>query len=219
MARIAKKSGAYHHGDLRRVLLDTATRVVEKEGLGALSLHALARKAGVSSGAPYHHFESREQLLAAIALEGYERLADEMKRGAEEAEGGAARGGETAGEAHLRGLGHGYVRFALTHRGHFRVMFRPELKRQLRKDTGLPIDEPFAMLKRAIARCQDEGTLPAGDPRPLVLLAWSAVHGASVLWIDGPLADEALVSGDDALGPAVADTLVGLLRGARRGRR
>ena len=216
MARIAKKSGTYHHGDLRRVLLDTAARVVEKEGIAALSLHALARKAGVSSGAPYHHFASREELLGAIALEGYQLLTAAMKRGAAEAEARAPRGDETAALARLRGIGHGYVRFALSHQGHFRIMFRPELKAHLGKQDAATVGEALAMLHAAIARCQEEGTIPQGDPRPLVLLAWSAVHGASVLWIDGPLSNDALVESADALGPAVSDTLVGLLR-ARSG--
>jgi AcrR family transcriptional regulator len=214
MARIAKKAGAYHHGDLRRVLLDAAVRVVDKEGIGALSLHALARKAGVSSGAPYHHFESREQLLAAIAVEGFELLAAAMKRGAEEAGARAGQDEETPGEAYLRGLGHGYVRFALAHRGHFRIMFRPELRAQLGKREP-DVDEAFAMLTSAVVRCQEEGTIPPGDPRPLVLLAWASVHGASVLWIDGTLSTDELVADADALGPAIADTLVGLLRRGR----
>ena len=94
-------------------------------------------------------------------------------------------------------------------------MFRPELKvhlRNLRSDAHPAVDEAFAMLGLAIARCQEEGTAPAGDPKPLVLLAWSSVHGASVLWIDGPLREEGLVADDEALGPAIADTLTGLLR-------
>lgn len=215
MPRIAKKSGAYHHGDLRRVLLDAAIKVVEKEGVAALSLHALARKAGVSSGAPYHHFESREQLLAAIALEGFTRLADEMRRGAEEAE-AARRADESAADARLRGLGHGYVRFALAHRGHFRIMFRPELKAHVKPEQQGAIDESFEMLGAAIARCQEEESIPAGDPRPLVLVAWAAAHGASVLWIDGPLREEGLVADEDALGRTVADTLLSLYRRAAR---
>ncbi len=212
MGRIAKKSGAYHHGDLRRVLLGAAVRVVEKEGVAALSLHALSQKAGVSSGAPYHHFESREQLLAAIAVEGYELLATAMKLGADEAE-ASPRAGETTAEAHLRGLGHGYVRFALEHPGHFRVMFRPELKAQLSVEQHTAGRESFEMLGRAIAQCQEERTIPSGDPNRLVLLAWSAVHGASVLWIDGPLSEEQLVPGGAAeLGAAIADTLAAVLR-------
>ncbi len=210
MPRIAKKSGTYHHGDLRRVLLDAAVRTVEKEGVGALSLHAIARKAGVSSGAPYHHFESREQLLAAVAIEGFGLLAETMKRCAEEAEAKLLQS-ETPALAHLRGLGCGYVRFALAHRGHFRIMFRSELKAQLRKSKHPVVDEAFGMLEQAIERGQLEGRIAAGDPRPLVLLAWSAVHGASVLWIDGPLSAEGLVKDADALGPLVSDTLASLL--------
>src|SRR5262245_16908342 len=125
MARIGKKAGTYHHGDLRRALLDTAVKVVEKDGVSALTLQTLARRAGVSSGAPYHHFESREQLLAAIAQDGLLLLVQEMKRASADA--------PDAG-AHLAGLGRGYMRFALAHRGHFRVIFRPELREQLGKN-------------------------------------------------------------------------------------
>ncbi len=67
------------------MLLETAVRVIDADGLAALSLHALATRAGVSSGAPYHHFESREQLLVAIADQGFELLTSEMKRAAENA--------------------------------------------------------------------------------------------------------------------------------------
>jgi AcrR family transcriptional regulator len=212
MPRIAKKSGSYHHGDLRRVLLDAAVRVVEKEGVAGLSLHALAQKAGVSSGAPYHHFESREQLLLAIAVDGFRLLAAALKGGAAEAE-AAPRCAERPSAAHLRGLGLGYVRFALAHPGHFRIMFRPELKAQLRKAEDPVVDEAFEMLESAITRCQADSLLPVGDPRPLVLLAWSTVHGASVLWVDGPLSGEGLVKDAESLATVVSDTLTTLLFG------
>jgi AcrR family transcriptional regulator len=203
VARITKKKGTYHHGDLRRVLVDTAVRVVEKEGVSALSLQSIAKRAGVSSAAPYHHFASREQLLAAIAGEGFELLTAEMKHAADEAGDGA--------KAHLEGLGRGYVRFALAHRGHFRVMFRPELKVQLSAEQGQASSDSFAMLQRAIERCQNEGLAPKGDPNPLVLLAWSAVHGASVLWIDGSLDHAQLVKDGEALATTIAATVVQLL--------
>jgi AcrR family transcriptional regulator len=203
MARIAKKPGAYHH--------DAALHVVEKEGVAALSLHALARKAGVSSGAPYHHFESREELLAAIAVEGFERLTLAMKQGATDAAARAHKA-ETPAEAELRGLGHGYMRFALSHRGHFRIMFRPELKGSLPKDKQAVARESFDLLRAGIDRCQREGTLAEGDPKALVLLAWSAVHGAAVLWNDGALSREGLLADGDALGALVSDTLLMALR-------
>ena len=136
-----------------------------------------------------------------------------MKLGADEAEASAARRKETVGEARLRGIGHGYVRFALADPGHFRVMFRPELKRQLNAGESVTIVEAFDILQRAVARCQEEGTIPAGDPRRIVLLAWASVHGASALWLDGPLPEEGLVDDARALETAVADTLMELLRG------
>lgn len=203
MARITKKTGTYHHGDLRRALLETAVKVVEKEGVAALSLQALSRRAGVSSGAPYHHFASREQLLAAIAAEGFELLIAEMQREADAAGPGA--------RAQLEGLGRGYVRCALAHRGHFRVMFRPELRFQLNEEQGKVAGEAYMLLHRAIERCQAEGIAPPGDPARLILLAWSAVHGASVLWIDGSLDARTLVKDEEALVTMASGTVVELL--------
>lgn len=206
MARIAKKSGTYHHGDLRRVLLETAVRVIDADGLAALSLHALATRAGVSSGAPYHHFESREQLLVAIADQGFELLTSEMRRAADEAKGDAA--------ANLRALGLGYIRFALAHRGHFRVMFRPELQASLSPSTT-PSGGAFTMLREAVLRCQSEGLAPSGDPMPLVLVAWSCVHGASSLWIDGSLGNKRLVESEEQLATMISSTIVQLFVGRR----
>ena len=71
--RVKKKAG-YHHGDLRQTLIDVSVDVIARQGLDALSLRALATRAGVSSGAPYHHFADRGQLLAAIAQDGFGRL-------------------------------------------------------------------------------------------------------------------------------------------------
>lgn len=207
MARIAKKSGAYHHGDLRRVLLETAVRVVEHEGLSALSLQALSKRAGVSSGAPYHHFESREQLLTAIAEQGFDLLSAEMKRCA------ALAGKDAASE--LRGLGEGYMRFALAHRGHFRVMFRPELQEHLSDPCEVPGEDSFEMLRACVQRCQSEGLARAGDPMPLVLVAWAGVHGASTLWIDGSLGSKRMVPTEDVLIDMVARTLVDLITAPR----
>jgi AcrR family transcriptional regulator len=204
VARIAKKSGTYHHGDLRRVLLETAVRVIDADGLAALSLHALAQRAGVSSGAPYHHFESREQLLVAIADHGFELLAAEMKRAADEAPDEAA--------AKLYALGLGYIRFALAHRGHFRVMFRPELQSNLAPPSA-PGGGAFTMLQDAVVRCQKEGLAPEVDPTSLILVAWSCVHGACALWIDGSLGNKRLVESEEKLATMISGTIVRLFAG------
>lgn len=205
---IKKRAGAYHHGNLRSALLGAAVKVVEQDGVSALTLRTLASRAGVSSGAPYHHFESREQLLAAIAAEGLAGLVSEMRR---------CNAAVTDPDAKLEALGRGYVRYALAHRGHFRVMFRPELRGLLGKEINKVLGEGLVLLREAIVNCQSAGFAPAGDTNGLVLLAWAAVHGACQLWIDGPLAHEGLVADEEALGSTVAGTLVNLMtnNGAR----
>jgi AcrR family transcriptional regulator len=206
MPRISKKSGAYHHGDLRRVLLEAAVKVIDAEGLSALSLQALARRAGVSSGAPYHHFENREQLLAAIASQGFELLSAAMQKATSEAAGDAA--------AQLCALGLGYIRFALAHPGHFRVMFRAELHAHRAPEPAG--EDGFEMLRRAVVRCQTDGLAPAGDPTPLILAAWTCVHGASSLWIDGSLRNQAIAGDPEAFANLISGTITGLIAGQSR---
>src|SRR5678816_810946 len=76
-------SRPYHHGDLRRALVDAARRVLEAEGPSALSLRAVAREAGVSPAAPYHHFKDKAELLDAVAQQGWDILQDRMKEAKE----------------------------------------------------------------------------------------------------------------------------------------
>ncbi|HEY0464201.1 MAG TPA: TetR/AcrR family transcriptional regulator [Polyangiaceae bacterium] len=208
MTRIAKKAGAYHHGNLRSVLLETAARVIEKDGVAAVSLHALTRRAGVSSGAAYHHFASREQLLAAVAAEGSALLVTEMRR--------VVDGLEQDPLAYLEGLGRAYVQFAVAHRGHFRVMFRSELRAHLTKAERATADEELSLLQQAIIRCQQAGLIARGNVASLALLAWSTVHGASELWIEGSLGDKGLVPDEQALATTIAASFVRLLTGQLR---
>lgn len=208
MPRIAKKAGAYHHGNLRSVLLETAARVIEKEGVAAVSLHALTRRAGVSPGAAYHHFASREQLLAALSAEGSALLVTEMRR--------VVEGLEQDPLAYLEGLGRAYVQFAVAHRGHFRVMFRSELRVHLTKDERATADEALGLLQQAIRRCEQAGFIAPGDVASLTLLAWSTVHGASELWIEGSLVDKSLVPDEKTLATTIAAAFVRLVTGQLR---
>src|SRR5919201_1889964 len=106
----------YHHGDLPRVLLDTATQAILEVGPAAVSLRDLARRAGVSHAAPAYHFGDKAGLLTAVAADGFERL-------------GAALREAYARTGSFLEVGVAYVRFAVSHRAHFEVMFRPELYR------------------------------------------------------------------------------------------
>src|SRR5919204_5566144 len=109
---------SYHHGALRETLLDATLRLIEAEGIGAVSLRRVAREAGVSPGAPYHHFADRADLLAALSARGYELLAAQLA---------AARTGAGSPARALAGLMRAYVAFARLEPGYFRLMFRPEL--------------------------------------------------------------------------------------------
>ncbi|HET9007535.1 MAG TPA: TetR/AcrR family transcriptional regulator [Actinomycetes bacterium] len=156
----------YHHGDLPRALLEAAVEAIEEVGPAALSLRDLARRAGVSHAAPAHHFGDKAGLLTALAVEGYDRLADEL-------------GG--AGDDLLE-VGVAYVRFAVDHRAHFEVMFRPELYRP---------DDPELIQAREQARAllyppaaEAANTPDSGGDIRAGVAAWSLVHGLATLWLN-----------------------------------
>ena len=100
----------YHHGDLRGAVLEEAGKILEAEGLGALSLREVARRAGVSHNAPYRHFPDRDHLLAALVEEGFQMFADELAK------------------RPRREMGEAYVEFALAHPQRFRLMFGGTVK-------------------------------------------------------------------------------------------
>ena len=152
----------YHHGDLRRAILDEALHVIATEGPTALSLRDLARRAGVSHAAPAHHFKDKAGLLTAIAIDGYERLAVALEAGST-----------------LLDLGAAYVRFALDHPAHYEVMFSPDLYHA---------DDPELAAARARtgAALQAQAGSRRGGHRPLA--AWSLAHGFATLWATGSMA-------------------------------
>ena len=172
--RIAKADGAYHHGNLRKALVDAALELIASGDPGELSLRAAARRAGVSTAAPYRHFDSREALLAAVAEEGFRGLS-------------AAIRGATAAHRHdpiakFREAGVGYVLFAHANPSHYAVMFSPDLfDKSAYPDLAASAADSMNLLMEAIADCQRAGLIAAGDPREIALAAWSSVHGLASL--------------------------------------
>jgi AcrR family transcriptional regulator len=159
----------YHHGDLRRALLAAAAAAITESGPAAVSLRDLARRAGVSHAAPAHHFGDKAGLLAALATEGYDRLADALD---------AAR----IRTGSILEIGVAYVTFAVDNRAHFDVMFRPDLYPEGDPDLTAAQDRATAALAAAVA------TLPAETVKPeeaqtAGLSAWSIVHGFATLWL------------------------------------
>jgi AcrR family transcriptional regulator len=164
-------TSGYHHGNLRRAIIDAALEAIGENGPTGWSLRGLARRAGVSHAAPIHHFRDKTGLLTAIAAEGYELFADALERAADD----------------FLEVGVAYVRFAITHRPYVLVMFRPELYRA---------DDPqvAAARERAAAVLRSGARAMAPDPaqeRAFTLGAWSAVHGFAELWLNGALTESA----------------------------
>lgn len=171
----------YHHGNLRRALVDAALDLVHTAGPQALTLRAAARRAGVSQAAPYRHFRDKRALLGAVAEEGFRALTREMRRAQ------AAEGADPV--KRLRALGLAYVRFATRHPSHFRVMFG----REVADKSDLPglaeaANETFALLVRGITASECAGMFRQDNPEALAVAAWAMVHGLSALLVDGQLA-------------------------------
>jgi AcrR family transcriptional regulator len=165
-------STTYHHGDLRRALLDAAVMSIAENGTAALSLRALAATAGVSHAAPVHHFGDKAGLFTAVAIEGFELLEDELHSVWTET-------------GDFLEVGVGYIRFALEHRGHFEVMFQPELTNLADASLTEAKIRSFATLEEPLA-----ATGPARDDRQAHLAglaSWSIVHGLATLALSGNL--------------------------------
>jgi len=164
----SKNARPYHHGDLPRVLLDTATQAIAEVGPAAVSLRDLARRAGVSHAAPAYHFGDKAGLLTAVAVDGFERLAAALREAY-----------QTTGS--FLEVGVAYVRFAVTHRAHFEVMFRPELYRTDDPDLVRARDGARSLLYPPAAAVANS---PDGDEVRAAMAAWSLVHGLATLWLN-----------------------------------
>jgi AcrR family transcriptional regulator len=175
----APTRSSYHHGSLRDSLVETCVGIIENDGIGAVSLRRVAREAGVSPAAPYHHFADRSGLLAAIAIRGAELLERELRSSIADA--------PTAIRALVQAV-QAYVSFARSHPGYVHVMLRPELFEPGKHPEALQAGGgSIQLLTDIVERCQREGSAPPGDPAPMVGMIWALAVGIVTLWLDGPL--------------------------------
>lgn len=163
--------GPYHHGDLRKVLLETCCERIACQGTEGLSLRALAREAGVSPTAPYRHFESRQALLAALATEGFEEL-------------GAAMAAVTA-EDDVRAVfecGMAYIRYAEANPVKYHLMFGDVIGDFSGHDELIAAAcACYARMEAVLARGLESGALRPADLRELGGTVWATVHGLAGL--------------------------------------
>jgi AcrR family transcriptional regulator len=198
------KKITYHHGDLRRALVEAALAAVEAEGHEAVKVREVARAVGVSAAAPFRHFEDRTDLLRAVALEAFHRsnayCQEEIDR---------------AGDDPLlkfRASGLAFLRFALRHPRLFTLMNLPEMYTPPRDAS----EEDRALLAAAktqtrtnVEKAQASGLIGHGDPAIYELAGVALTYGLARLFVDGLLPKE----GAEGICEAVVDVLGFGLRG------
>lgn len=191
--------------DTRRRILDATVDLVREHGVRAVSFREVARRAGLSHQAPYHHFAHHQGILRAIAAEGFDALADAMAAA-------AAAHADPLDALHAAGVA--YVRFSVAHLGHARVMF----DRAALEADGLPPVAEGARARAIVitlaAQARAAGHAPDLDAATLADLCWASVHGLAVLIAEQHLGPhDPIRPGDTTLPSRVLDALARVLRG------
>jgi AcrR family transcriptional regulator len=193
-APLTPTRATYHHGHLRRTLLETALKLVAERGPGGFSLREAARAVGVSPAAAYRHFADKPELLAALAAEGHGRMATVMERALARVEAPDPR--VRSVEA-LLAIGNAYVEFARKHPSFFRVMFGSRLREAGYQPACAPSGRaPFDILSATLDGLVASGAMPPEARPGAEVVAWSGVHGFSTLLLDGALPFTARQRGD-----------------------
>ena len=169
----------YHHGNLRRALIDQALATIRTDGVDGLTLREIGARVGVSRTALYRHFSDKRALLAAVATEGFRTLRQQLVAAWE-------RGGR--GRAAFEAMGVAYVRFAVANPSHYRVMFGGFLEPRA-GETELAAEGAgaFQALVDALAALQRDGVARRDDTVKMARFIWAVVHGVAMLAIDGML--------------------------------
>ncbi|MEL7501600.1 MAG: TetR/AcrR family transcriptional regulator [Cyanobacteria bacterium J06554_6] len=189
----------YHHGDLRQALITAALSLMAETEVGSLSLREVARRAGVSHTAPYRHFADKEALLAAVAEAGFRAFGQCLEAAAMTTDDPLKR---------LTVIGQAYVRYALAHPVHYRVMFGSYDITDSDHPTLIEAAQrSYQVLLNAIVSGQSAGAIRPGEPQLLATTAWSLTHGLAMLLLENCLT-QTLASDPEALTGAVSDLLI-----------
>jgi len=179
MNEIAPAAKPYHHGDLRNALLTEAERLLEAEGVAALTLRAVARGVGVTHAAPANHFGDLTGLLSELAADGHRRMGSELAAAV------AAAGTDPVQRS--RAMGGAYVRFAKAHSGLFTLMFRSERLDFQRPALQDAIAKSRQALRLALAGRPGQESVSPEIATAQAIAMWSLVHGYAVLMLEGRL--------------------------------
>lgn len=175
-----ENKNSYHHGDLKNALISAGVEILAREGVGALSLRKVAKKAGVSHSAPYAHFKDKQALIAAISIEGFKKLHVELQSTVEKYKANP--------DQLLLETAWVYFEFAMQESDTFKVMFSGILEKE--KDYPDLVDvvqQTFQMVVNVVFTCQAEGILRAGDADLTSVVVWSQIHGLISLYLEGQI--------------------------------
>lgn len=198
--RAAKPDRPYHHGNLRRALLDEALATIRAEGIDGLTLREIGARVGVSRTALYRHFADKRALLAAVATEGFRTLRQQLVTAWEE-------GGR--GRAAFESMGVAYVRFAVANPSYYRVMFGGSVDSNASEpELAAEAAGAFQALVDALAALQRDAIMRAEDTVKMARFVWSVVHGVAMLSIDGQLREPAAI--EELLGYALERLRTGI---------
>jgi len=182
-----RRARPYHHGNLRRALLDEALATIRDQGVDGLTLREIGARLGVSRTALYRHFADKRALLTAVATEGFRTLRLQLVSAWED-------GGRSPVASQAMGVA--YVRFAVANPSHYRVMFSRFVDPES-QDPELAIEAKgaFQALVDAVASLQRDGVLRTDDTLLMARYVWSVVHGVAMLAIAGQLPERGAVEG------------------------
>ena len=167
----------YHHGNLRQALLTAAETALEARGVQHLSLRELSRELGVSHASPQRHFATKQDLIDALAIKGFERLSSLVAKATE------ARSHDF--NARLTKAAFAYVGFALKHPALFALMFEAKRRPGMRPELRTALIAAYSHIPRILREGQEAGEIVAGDPERLALTIGAALHGLVAMSIDG----------------------------------
>lgn len=177
----------YHHGDLRQALLVAAKALIAEAGIENLSLRKLAERAGVSRTAPYHHFSDKNDLLCAIAAQGFRRRHQEARD--------TFNNSRLTAEEKFAEFICGYIRFAANNPEEYELMFGRNIWKQNNstqelRDVAYPC---FQHQLEMVTSWQEMGLISGDNPLRTSQVIWGAVHGIAKLRIDGIYTDSAQI--------------------------
>lgn len=177
-----KKDTPYHHGDLKNALVETALKMVEEEGVESISLRDITRRVGTSRSAIYRHFDSKDALMQAVVMAGFERLAQHLQPVLTQ------EGLNTIERFHT--MAQRYIAFARTYPALYRMIFgdramqEREAVHDIRDETQ---STGFHELRTLVEQAQREGLVKKGDSMLISTVIWATIHGHAILLIDGHL--------------------------------